>query len=112
MKTTFRAMQIASPGMLELVERPMPIPGFNEVLIKIDVCGVCGADLRDCEKPQQGLNPPRIPGHEIIGHIASKGEAVPEHWNIGQRVGGGVWAATVSIANPVVMGFFICVKTR
>nr|WP_058842678.1 alcohol dehydrogenase catalytic domain-containing protein [Citrobacter freundii] len=106
MKTTFRAMQIASPGMLELVERPMPIPGFNEVLIKIDVCGVCGADLRDCEKTQQGLNPPRIPGHEIIGHIASKGEAVPAHWNIGQRVGVGRLGGYCQYCKPCRNGFF------
>ncbi|WPD76075.1 alcohol dehydrogenase catalytic domain-containing protein [Dickeya fangzhongdai] len=89
MKTTFRAMQITSPGVLEMVERPIPVPAQDEVLIKIEVCGVCGADLHDSEKPQQNLKRPRIPGHEIIGHIAGKGNVVPQRWQTGQRVGVG-----------------------
>ncbi|AIR67945.1 alcohol dehydrogenase catalytic domain-containing protein [Dickeya fangzhongdai] len=82
-------MQITSSGVLEMVERPIPVPGQDEVLIKIEVCGVCGADLHDSEKPQQNLKRPRIPGHEIIGHIAGKGNVVPQRWQTGQRVGVG-----------------------
>ena len=33
MRTTYRAMQITTPGTLELVERDTPKPGAVEVLI-------------------------------------------------------------------------------
>lgn len=87
MKTTFRAMQIAAPGVLELVEHPLCAPGADEVLVKVDVCGVCGADIRDSERPRPDNELPRISGHEIVGHIVSLGEGVPARWHGGQRVG-------------------------
>ena len=77
MNKTFRAMQVSSPGMLEMVVRPLPEPGPEDVLIKIEVCGVCGADLQDAEKVPEAGQPGRIPGHEIVGHITRKGDAVP-----------------------------------
>ena len=86
---TFRAMQTSSAGLLELVERKMPVPGPDEVLIQIEACGVCGADLRDIERSQLNSESPRIPGHEIVGRIAEKGASVPSIWQDGQRVGVG-----------------------
>jgi hypothetical protein len=50
MNKKYRAMQIVAPGVLEMTERPLPAAGPDEVLIKIEACGVCGADLRDAEK--------------------------------------------------------------
>jgi len=41
---TFKAMQITEPGRMELVERPVPVPGYGEVLLKVEACGICGAD--------------------------------------------------------------------
>lgn len=76
MKKKYRAMQIVAPGVLEMTERPVPAPGPDEVIIKIEACGVCGADLRDAEKAPQAGQPGRIPGHEIVGFIARKGNRV------------------------------------
>ena len=109
MNKKYRAMQIVSPGVLEMTERLVPAPGPDEVLIRIEACGVCGADLRDSEKAPQAGQPGRIPGHEIVGFIARKGNRVPDIWQTGQRVG--VWGGTVSTANPVAAGFFTSVKT-
>jgi alcohol dehydrogenase, propanol-preferring len=37
-----RAVQVASKcGNLGLVDKPIPNPRVNEVLIKVQVCGVC-----------------------------------------------------------------------
>ncbi len=47
MKKTCRAMQIARPGVLELVERETPQPDHGEVLIEVEACGLCGADAAD-----------------------------------------------------------------
>lgn len=49
MKKTCRAMQIARPGVLELVERQTPQPGQGEVLIEVEACGLCGADAADID---------------------------------------------------------------
>lgn len=87
MNATYRAMQISSPGHLELVERATPMPGTGEVLIEVEACGMCGADINDIEQADPSLSPPRVPGHEIVGRIVALGSGAPAIWKIGQRVG-------------------------
>lgn len=89
MKPTYRAMQVVRPGTLELVERNTPDPGVGEVLIEVDACGICGADVGDIERFNQALRPPRVPGHEVVGRIAALGLNVSSIWKVGQRVGVG-----------------------
>jgi alcohol dehydrogenase len=89
MKNTYRAMQVSQPGILELVERPAPVPGHGEVLIEVEACGICGADAADIEKAGPALQPPRVPGHEVVGRIAAVGPGTAPAWRIGQRVGVG-----------------------
>ncbi|MEJ8798327.1 alcohol dehydrogenase [Trinickia caryophylli] len=89
MKSTYRAMQVARPGELELVERDIPAPGQGEVLIEVEACGVCGADASDIERADPTLATPRVPGHEVVGRIAAIGAGVPAIWSVGQRVGVG-----------------------
>ena len=89
MKPTYRAMQVSQPGILELVERKTPTPGFGEVLIEVEACGICGADSSDIEGADPALQPPRVPGHEVVGRIVALGECTPSIWKIGQRVGVG-----------------------
>jgi len=36
MNKKYRAMQIVAPGVLEMTERPIPAPGPDDVLIKIE----------------------------------------------------------------------------
>ena len=89
MKPTYRAMQVSRPGLLELVERATPQPGSGEVLIRVEACGICGADAADIEGADPSLQPPRVPGHEVVGRIAALGPQVPAAWRLGQRVGVG-----------------------
>jgi len=89
MKNTYRAMQITAPGMLELVEREVPTPGPGEVLIDVEACGICGADAADIEGADPAHQPPRVPGHEVVGRIAAIGAGTPAIWEMGQRVGVG-----------------------
>ncbi|MDZ5460742.1 alcohol dehydrogenase [Azohydromonas lata] len=89
MKTTYRAMQVTRPGTLELVERQTPTPGAGEVLIEVEACGICGADAADIEGADPMLQPPRVPGHEVVGRIAALGTNTPSIWKVGQRVGVG-----------------------
>jgi alcohol dehydrogenase len=88
MRATYRAMQVSQSGILELVERQTPVPGSGEVLIEVEACGICGADVGDIERPEP-VQPPRVPGHEVVGRIAALGANTPSIWQVGQRVGVG-----------------------
>lgn len=87
MTATYRAMQVAEPGRLELVERPVPRPDAGQVLIAVEACGICGADAGDIENADPALQPPRVPGHEVVGRIVALGPNVASIWQVGQRVG-------------------------
>jgi alcohol dehydrogenase, propanol-preferring len=71
---------------LTAAELPMPQPGPEQVLIAVRACAVCRTDLHvvDGELPDPKL--PLVPGHEIIGTVVEKGEAV-DRFAIGDRVG-------------------------
>jgi alcohol dehydrogenase len=89
MNTTYLAMQVTTPGHLELVTRPTPEPGPGEVLIAVEACGVCGADIGDIERADPNAHPPRVPGHEVVGRLVAIGPGTPAIWRLGQRVGVG-----------------------
>ncbi|WP_278407893.1 alcohol dehydrogenase [Pseudomonas rhodesiae] len=89
MKNTYQAMQVTRPGVLEMVDRPIPTPCTGEVLIEVEACGICGADISDIEGADPTLQPPRVPGHEVVGRIKALGAHTSSIWKIGQRVGVG-----------------------
>jgi L-iditol 2-dehydrogenase len=69
-----RAAVYRGAGQLRLEELPVPEPGPGEMLVRVDVCGVCGTDVK---KIQKGLlAPPRVFGHEIAGSVARLGAGV------------------------------------
>ena len=82
-----KAVQVSQPGgNFEIVERPVPEAARGQVRIKVDACGICHSDSLVKEGLWPGLQYPRIPGHEIAGHIDSVGPDVTM-WKPGQRVG-------------------------
>ena len=84
-----KAIQISKPGgALELVDRPIPVPGPDMVRIKVQACGICHSDSFVKEGQWPGLKYPRIPGHEVAGVIDELGPNVTP-WQKGQRVGVG-----------------------
>jgi D-arabinose 1-dehydrogenase-like Zn-dependent alcohol dehydrogenase len=86
---TMKAVQISKPGgNFEIVERPIPQPGRDQVRIKVEACGVCRSDELVKEGYWPGIQYPRVPGHEIAGRIDAVGQDVTL-WKPGQRVGVG-----------------------
>ena len=86
---SMKAIQISSPGNdFELVHKEVPKPKENEVLIKVEACGVCHGDSIVKEGRFPGLQYPRTPGHEVVGIIDQLGSK-SKHWKEGQRVGVG-----------------------
>ena len=89
MTNKYRAMQITEPGKFQLVDRVIPSPGADQVLIRVEACGICGADAGVIEGRESGVEYPRVPGHEVVGRIVAIGADVSPHWAIGKRVGVG-----------------------
>jgi propanol-preferring alcohol dehydrogenase len=84
-----KAVQVSSPGAeFELVQRPIPEPKGNEVLIKVETCGICRGDNLAKLGHFPGTTYPRIPGHEVVGTIERLGSKEAT-WKVGQRVGVG-----------------------
>lgn len=81
-----KALQIASPENLQLVERPMPSLAKGEVLLKVNYVGFCGSDLSTFMGKNPMVNYPRVPGHEISATIVNIGEEVPVNILPGQAV--------------------------
>jgi len=75
---------------LTIEDAEIPAPARDEVLIKVEACGVCHSDLHiaegDWSHLQRIIKRPLIPGHEVVGRIVEKGDAV-NNLNIGDRVG-------------------------
>src|SRR4030095_13286072 len=89
MTTTMKAAQISKPrGEWELVERVIPEPRAGHVRVKVEACGICHSDVLVKEGLWPGLQYPRVPGHEVAGHIDAVGDNVSA-WRPGQRVGVG-----------------------
>jgi propanol-preferring alcohol dehydrogenase len=71
---------------LEMVDIPIPEPSAEEILIKINVCGVCHTDLHTVEGELPEAILPVIPGHQVVGKIAKKGSGA-FRFKEGDRVG-------------------------
>jgi propanol-preferring alcohol dehydrogenase len=71
---------------LRLASLPVPSPGPGQVLIRVHACAVCRTDLHVVDADLTEPKLPLIPGHEIIGTVAARGDGV-ERFAIGDRVG-------------------------
>jgi len=86
-----KAMVLTRPGLVEtaplrLMELPIPRPGRGEVLLRVEVCGVCRTDLHVVEGDLPPRRQPIIPGHEVVGRIEGRGPGA-ERFQLGARVG-------------------------
>jgi L-iditol 2-dehydrogenase len=77
-----RAIVLHAPGDIRLENRPKPVAGPGEVLLRVASVGVCGSDLpRMLVKGAWKM--PLITGHEFSGYIHALGENV-DGWEIGE----------------------------
>ena len=73
-------------GGLEEVEATVPEPESDEVLIEVEVCGVCRTDLHVIDREIPVHRPGVTPGHQAIGTVVDIGDAVTS-LQPGDRVG-------------------------
>lgn len=77
--------------------------GTHDVEIAIDHCGICHSDLSMLNNEWGITRYPFVPGHEIIGTIADKGEHV-HNFQLGQRVGLGWHSGYCLTCNTCMSG--------
>jgi threonine dehydrogenase-like Zn-dependent dehydrogenase len=82
--TRMHAMVLTEGRAIELQSRAMPTLGAGEVLLDVDLCGICGSDLHAADLTQVYTGG-HILGHEAVGRIRAIGSGVAG-WAIGQRV--------------------------
>ena len=71
---------------LSYEDAPTPAPGPEQVLLGVQVCGVCRTDLHIVDGELTEPKLPLIPGHQIVGIVAALGEGVTRFVE-GDRVG-------------------------
>ncbi len=82
-----RAMRLERPGApLVLAELPIPTPGVGQVLVRVHACGICRTDLHIVDGELDRPKLPLIPGHQVVGRVASLGPGVTAV-TVGERVG-------------------------
>ncbi|MEU3339106.1 zinc-binding alcohol dehydrogenase family protein [Streptomyces sp. NPDC002144] len=87
-----RAWSVVTPGPVEeegglrFVEKPVPKPADDELLVHVRACGVCRTDLHVAEGDLPVHRAGVTPGHEVVGVVAGLGAAV-EGFAAGDRVG-------------------------
>lgn len=105
-----RVIEIAGPGgpeVLRPAERPVPVPGPGQVLIRVDHAGVNRPDALQragAYAPPPGASD--LPGLEVAGHVAAVGPGVAR-WREGDAVcaltpGGGYAEYVVTEAGQVL----------
>jgi alcohol dehydrogenase/propanol-preferring alcohol dehydrogenase len=97
-------------GDLNVVEMDKPSPAKNEILLKIEACGVCHSDAFT-QQGAMGNDFPRTPGHEVIGIIEELGSEV-NSLKKGQRVGIGWHGGHCFNCEPCRRGKFIDCKNQ
>jgi propanol-preferring alcohol dehydrogenase len=86
-----RAWVVDAPGPVDTgpmvrLERPTPVPGPGQVLIRVTCCGVCRTDLHLAEGDLEPHRARTVPGHEVVGMVDALGPG-SGRFRIGDRVG-------------------------
>src|SRR6476469_4946909 len=87
MKALFKADR--APGF-ELIDRPDPIAGSDDVVVRVLRTGICGTDLhiqRWDDWAESMVRAPLIPGHEFFGEVVEIGSDARDV-AVGDRVSG------------------------
>ncbi|MGL4724857.1 MAG: zinc-dependent alcohol dehydrogenase [Scandinavium sp.] len=69
------AAVLTGPRQIQLQAFPLPEMGDDEILVKVEGCGICGTDVHEYKSDPFGLAPV-ILGHEGTGKIVQLGKQV------------------------------------
>jgi L-iditol 2-dehydrogenase len=80
-----KSLLLSAYSHLEIADLPAPSPGPDEVLIRVEACGICGSDVHGYDGSSGRRIPPIVMGHEAAGTIAALGRGV-RGYALGDRV--------------------------
>ncbi len=81
-----KAVRFMAVGEIELRDVDKPSPGPDDLLVRVEACGICGTD-RHILHGEFPSRPPVTLGHEFCGIVEARGDRVTD-FAIGQRVTG------------------------
>lgn len=84
-RPVMRAAVLVEPKKFEIRTVPIPEIEADDVLIRVERCGICGTDLHMFNGHYAADQLPIIPGHEFSGRIAAVGSNIA-HLEIGAKV--------------------------
>jgi threonine dehydrogenase-like Zn-dependent dehydrogenase len=82
---TMKAVVFKEKGKLAIEERPRPIPGPGEAVMKITATTICGTDVH-IVRGEYPVRPGLVLGHEPVGVIDELGPGLEKYYRIGERV--------------------------
>jgi L-iditol 2-dehydrogenase len=71
-----KAAVFYAPLDLRLEEKPVPEPGTDEIVVKVEVSGLCPSDVRIFRNGSSSVKPPVTMGHEFAGRVYAVGQNV------------------------------------
>jgi 2-desacetyl-2-hydroxyethyl bacteriochlorophyllide A dehydrogenase len=71
-----RAIIIDTPGNVRVGNLPEPEPQADELVIRVDACGICGTDLHLIDGDSPLARYPLVPGHEFAGEVVAVGSDI------------------------------------
>jgi len=89
-----KAVVYYAPGDIRVEDRPEPVPTEDNLVVEVHCCAICGTDLKLATIGNPRCHPPRVIGHELVGHIS----------HVGSRVHGFATGERVTLATTVACG--------
>ncbi|HZP03928.1 MAG TPA: galactitol-1-phosphate 5-dehydrogenase [Terracidiphilus sp.] len=80
-----KSLLLSEYNHLEIADMPIPAVGPDEVLVRVEACGICGSDVHGFDGSTGRRIPPIVMGHEAAGTIDSVGSNV-RGFKAGDRV--------------------------
>jgi L-iditol 2-dehydrogenase len=80
-----KALLLSEYNQLDIADLPAPVPGADEILVRVAACGICGSDVHGYDGTSGRRIPPIVMGHEAAGVVAAAGSGVSK-FKPGDRV--------------------------
>jgi L-iditol 2-dehydrogenase len=80
-----KALLLSEYNQLDVADLPAPVPGADEILVRVSACGICGSDVHGYDGTSGRRIPPIVMGHEAAGVAAAVGNGVTK-FKPGDRV--------------------------
>ena len=80
-----KALLLSQYNQLDVADLPAPVPGAEEILVRVAACGICGSDVHGYDGTSGRRIPPIVMGHEAAGIVEAVGPGVSD-FEPGDRV--------------------------